>query len=221
MPLPPTLAADIDAYAQKHLNGDLEWHIQFFDFLGDDPALQTRLGKEFFAARYVYKLLEGIHVVAGWSLETEVRLQVFQYASIYEASLHHLLFVGHQDSPTVRSRLRYTTLKQYSIPASARRTFREVEDLVHDGRRIIAAFQAESELPESKVRFEDKVGAAVELGLIKHQLGTELVELYAARNAIHIHADLRKARRWGIEMSRTAYRRLAQFRRQVWTYLEG
>jgi len=219
VPFPAYLAAKVDHYALRDLQGDLEWHIQFFDFLGDDDALQRRLGAEFFSARYIYKLLEGLHLVASWSTETEVRLQVFQYASIYEAALHHLLFRTLPAAPEVRSLLKYRSLKPYSVPAKVKKVFAQLGKVEHDGKVIIPAFLGESSLPDSKVRFEDKVGAAVELGLIKAGLGKDLRDLYEVRNTIHIHAELKKNPQWAVSMSRTAYRRLKLFREQVWSYL--
>lgn len=47
-----------------------------------------------------------------------------------------------------------------------------------------------------KVRFEHKAEVAVELGIIEAGLATGLKEFYAARNMIHIHAELKKGADW-------------------------
>lgn len=80
----------VDEYARKHI-ADEDWHKSFFDFI-DDPKLANRLGEEFLAARYIYKLLEGLEA-DEWLQRAQIRLQILSYASIYEAALHHLLFV--------------------------------------------------------------------------------------------------------------------------------
>ena len=51
--------------------------------------------------------------------------------------------------------------------------------------------------------------------LIEEDLGNELIATYEARNAIHLHAELRKNLTYELNMARTAYRRLAPFRSQL------
>ena len=87
MPFPEPLAEEVDRYARSDLAGDLNWHIEKFSFLAGDVALQRRVGEEFFTARYLYKLLEGLHLSDQWAVAAQARLQVLQYASIYEACL--------------------------------------------------------------------------------------------------------------------------------------
>jgi hypothetical protein len=205
MPFDKDLASRVDEYARSDLAGDLAWHVQRFSFLADDPPLRQRVGEEFYAARYLYKLLEGLRLAESWAQATQVRLQILQYASIYEACLHHVLFVTCEDEPEVRSLGIYRALKRYSVPAGALR------QLQHDGKEIIPAFESESKAPESKVRFEDKVDAAIALGAIERPLGAELKDLYEARNSIHLHAELKKDLSWSLELGRIAYRRMEPF----------
>ena len=67
----------------------------------------------------------------------------------------------------------------------------------------------------NKVRFDEKVSCAVGLQLIEQDLGDELISTYEARNAIHLHAELRKNLRYELDMARIAYRRWALFRSQL------
>lgn len=90
MPLEPETINTVDDYVTKHI-ADPTWHRNFFGFLSD-PNLADRLSDEFMSARYIYKLLEGLEAV-GWLQRAEVRVQLLLYASIYEAVLHHVLFV--------------------------------------------------------------------------------------------------------------------------------
>jgi hypothetical protein len=96
------MAQEVDRYAQSDLPGDLIWHVGQFSFLTDDPRLQSRMGEEFFTARYLYKLLEGVHLEDQWAVSAQARLQVLQYASIYEACLHHVLFELSRHDPRVQ-----------------------------------------------------------------------------------------------------------------------
>ena len=89
MSFPPDVKAAVEEYARAHLPPD-SWYTQFFDFVAD-ADLARRLAEEFKAARTVYKLFRGLDAV-DWMQRAEVRIQVLQYASIYEAVLHHILF---------------------------------------------------------------------------------------------------------------------------------
>jgi hypothetical protein len=53
------------------------------------------------------------------------------------------------------------------------------------------------------------------MGFIEEWLQGELVEFYEARNAIHIHAEIRKSLDYQIDLSRRAYLRMEPFRDQV------
>jgi hypothetical protein len=156
MPFPPPLDEQVDRYARSDLGGDLDWHIAQFPFLADDSALQRRVGEEFFTARYLYKLLEGVHRTEQWARSAQARLQVLQYASIYEACLHHVLFQTFKDRPQVSELGRYSTLKEYDVPPALFKSFE------HDGRQIVTAYMAQKKAEISKIKFEDKVRAAVE-----------------------------------------------------------
>ncbi len=219
MPFDAEIAVAVDQYALADLPGGIEWHVEFFDFLGDDPALQHRLGQEFFAARYMYKVLEGMRDQAEWAKDLQVRYQVLQYASIYEAALHHLLLSTLSGTvPGRRLRRRYQ-LKRYSIPPDLQSEFERLSNATHDGKRIVPAFRAETRIRDGEIRFKAKVAGAVALGLLDETLGKDIKDIYTARNAIHIHAELKRGRLWEINLSRKAYRRMRPFRRQVWRYL--
>jgi hypothetical protein len=205
----------VDSYARGDLDGDVDDHIAFFSFLADDPGLQRRVGEEYFAARYIYKLFEGLRIVDEWGRRAQIQLQVQQYASIYEACIHYLLFAHASDSLQVQELLRIQTLKHYSVDPKLEGRLSEIQ--APNGRRVVAAVEAEIRLSEIKVRFDSKTRAAVALGIIDEALGDELIEFYTARNMIHIHAELRKGVVWAweIEFARQAYWRLERFRDQA------
>src|ERR1700753_1035988 len=196
MPFPESMAQEVDRYARSDLPGDLIWHIGQFSFLADDPRLQSRVGEEFFTARYLYKLLEGIHLGEQWAVSAQARLQVLQYASIYEACLQHVLFELSRHNPRVQQLEKYTPLKPYDVPPGKFKSFE------HDGRQIVAAYRADSKGDISKIRFDDKVDAAVVLGVITESLGSDLKDIYEARNSIHIHAELKKNLEFDVDIGR-------------------
>ncbi|MFZ2117638.1 MAG: hypothetical protein WCB73_06345 [Pseudonocardiaceae bacterium] len=209
MPFNSDARQTIETYVTGHLR-PRDWYDSFFDFVAD-VELARRLGREFYTARYVYKLLEGLSAVDDL-LTAQVKIQVLQYSSIYEAVVHHVLFDLLSDAPEVQSLLTYQSLKTYSVPSAMKE---KIDSLVHDERAIVPAFIASSKIDKSKVRFDDKIRCASQLGLITEWLATELVTLYEARNSIHLHAEIKKDIAWKIEISGTAYWRLQPFREQV------
>jgi hypothetical protein len=87
--------------------------------------------------------------------------------------------------------------------------------LDHDGKKIIPTYEAIGRTDESKVRFDKKAECAEALGLIEGWLKDELVEFYEARNAIHIHAEIRKSLDYQLDLSKRAYLRMQPFKDQL------
>ena len=213
MPFSDSLAQQVNLYARSHLEGDLDWHIDQFSFLADDAALQRRVGEEFYTARYIYKILEGLHLDDQWAVPAQARLQVLQYASIYEACLHHVLFEISRNHPRVQALGKYVSLKSYDVPLAKFRSFD------HDGRTIVSAYWAENRAEVSKIRFDDKTNAAVAMGVIGQSLGEDLKKIYEARNSVHIHAELKKQLEFDLDLGRLAYLRVQPFCEQLGAYV--
>ena len=200
----------ISAYVGAHV-ADEAWHIAYFDFV-KEPALEKRLGEEFISTRYIYKLLEGLEA-DEWLLRAQIRLQVMSYASIYEAVIHHILFDRLSAEPAVISLTEFPMKKQVFIPNASLVLLQK--HLEHDGKQIIPTYEAVGKTDESKVRFDKKAECARALGLIENWLKDELVEFYEARNAIHIHAEIRKSLNYQLDLSKRAYLRMQPFKEQM------
>jgi hypothetical protein len=215
MPFDTETRQTVDAYARQDLNGDLSDHIEFFSFLKSDPELMKRVGEEFYSARYLYKLWEGLRIEDEWARRAQIQLQVQQYASIYEACLHHLLFTCCKDLPQVRALLNLAALKPWSVSQVLQQRLGAINS--PDGRRVVAAIESTIKLDDTKVRFDSKARAAASIGIINDELMQELVDFYTARNMIHIHAELKQGTdwTWKIEFARQAFWRLEKFRDQV------
>lgn len=200
----------ITQYIGAHV-GDEAWHIAYFDFI-DDTDLAKRLGEEFISTRYIYKMLEGLGA-DDWLQRAQIRNQILSYASIYEAVIHHLLFDVFSSEPLVLSLTKFVTKKQISIPANSAALLEK--HLLHEGRKIIPTYEAIGRTDESKVRFDKKAECAEALGLIEPWLKEELIEFYEARNAIHIHAEIRKSMTYQLDLSKRAYRRMQPFKDNI------
>ncbi|BBX15216.1 hypothetical protein CRI77_22390 [Mycolicibacterium duvalii] len=217
MPLPESTRAEVVNYALADLPGDLAWHVSYFDFIGD-ADLRGRIGQEFYAARCLYKLWEGLRIDEQWARQAQVQLQVQQYASIYEASVHHLLFVEAANEPIVQRLNEYRTLVERPLPGHIMDRIRRLD--AGDANDIVGAVMATRRAQESKIRFDSKVAAAVELGMLDEALGEEVKGFYTARNYIHIHAEIRQTDfDWQVSFARDAYRRLEPFKSQVSSWL--
>jgi hypothetical protein len=213
MPFKEEIRVAVDSYARGDLPGDVDHHVEFFEFLDDDPGLQRRVGEEFFTARYIYKILEGLRIDEEWARRAQIQLQVQQYASIYEACLHHVVFVTCGSEPTVRELLKMAGLRPYQVSKELQDGLSAVS--APNGAAVVAAVESEFKRAETTVRFEEKADVAVELGIIDPPLAAELKEFYTARNMIHIHAELRKEPNWELDLAKNAYRRLELLRRQI------
>lgn len=206
----------VDEYARKHIANE-EWHLSYFDFI-DDKKLALRIGEELLAARYIYKLLEGLSA-NEWLQRAQIRLQVLAYASIYEASIHHLLFSNNSENQKVIELTEFPTNKLISIP-TAKMDLLKIH-LEHDGKKIITTYEGVGKTDQTKVRFDRKAECACELEIIEPWLKDELIEFYEARNSIHIHAEIRKGLEYELDLSRRAYWRMQPFKEQVSKWLRG
>jgi hypothetical protein len=217
MPLQEPTRSEAIEYARNDLPGDVAWHVDYFDFISD-PELRERIGQEFYAARNLYKLWEGLRIDENWAKQAQIQLQVQQYASIYEASIHHILFVEAADAPEVQRLFEYEALVERPLPGHIMDRIRGLD--AEDSVNIVGAVRATRRTQESKIRFDSKVAAAVTLGIIDENLGREITGFYTARNYIHIHAELRQTDlEWQISFARDAYRRLLPFKDQASKWL--
>ncbi|HFQ5013732.1 TPA: hypothetical protein ACGUQA_004648, partial [Vibrio vulnificus] len=200
----------IQNYIEGHL-ADWDWHQARFNIISDE-TLRDRLADEFMSARYIYKLLEGM-AADDWLLRAQIRIQVLSYASIYEAVIHHILFEDFKTHPEVIALTEFQAKKVISIPANKLATLEK--ELEHDGKKIIPTYIGIGRTDITKVRFDSKAECAFKLGLIDEWLRDEIIEFYEARNAIHIHAEIRKSLEYQLDLSKRAYRRMEPFIEQI------
>lgn len=124
-----------------------------------------------------------------------------------------MLFGVSKDDSRVQELGKYASLKTYDVPASKFTAFQ------HDGRGFVAAYWAHSKAETSKILFDDKVDAAVDLGMLDPDLGADLKRIYEARNSIHLHAELKKQLEFDLDLGRLAYWRMGPFCEQLSRYV--
>lgn len=209
MPFSESVQKSINEYVEKY-TGDSSFYSEYFWFISDED-LRTRLEEEFKSARYVYKLLEGMQA-KDWLLTAEVRIQILLYASIYEAVLHHVLLQDYATTDSVRRITTYQARKKVNISSTIKQKI--VDAYAPTGE--IAVYQLEpATVDERKIVFEEKAATALELGLIDQPIYELVVKVYSLRNAIHLHAELRRNIAYEIEAARDAYWHLQGFCRRI------
>ena len=239
MPLDKEVKDIVLSYCMRDLPND-SWYENAFDFVKDD-LLKSRLISEFKNARLVYKVFEGI-AAEDELLLAEVKMQVLMYASIYEATIHYVLFDQYyKNTPIVQDLLTQKVNKPFSIPTHQLSAINKL--LFHDEKTIIPYFETSQKRDITKVRFDEKCKAAFLLGIlteipeqndlaanilpdIKPLPGmplfySELVRIYEVRNAIHLHAEIKKDIDYHLELSKIAYLRMQPFLQQIKTKLSA
>jgi hypothetical protein len=206
-PFPKEIIEAINSLVTKHLAPE-ESDVKYFDFI-TDLSLAKRLSEEFRGARYIYKFLSGMDAT-DWLLRAQVRIQVLMYASIYEAALHHILFEDLKDTEEVTALLTQLTTKEKALAEPTRKALSKY--LIHEGKECRLVYSTKQKRDISKIRFDEKATTALSLGILDKDLAKELIELYEVRNAIHIHAELKKGIQYEIDIAKLAYRRMTKFK---------
>lgn len=230
MPFRKDIQKYIYKYCANHLP-DEDWLENEFNFIKKEE-LRNRIKTEYKNARNVYKIFEGLEV-ENELLLAEVRLQILMYASIYETILHYIIFDEYyRDEKCVKDLLVQKTLKEYSIPQQNLKKISN--ELHHDQKNIITCYRTTVKRDITKVRFDEKCIVAKELGILKDIkldmpkidertgktvnkicLCNDLISIYEMRNAIHIHAEIKKDIEYHLYMSKLAYKRMRPFIDQV------
>lgn len=215
--------AEIKAKIYEYCNGHLpenSWYEQEFDFIKDIP-LKKRLIEEFKGIRFAYKLYEGIQATDE-NFIFEVRHQIFSYATIYEATIHHLLYTYYSDTQAFHKMKYHDAPAKIGIPSHQLAKLNKF--LNHNGDTIIPYHIQERQKDDTQIRFDDKCRTAEELGILHKFVGKdgeevdivrEIIEIYSYRNAIHLVAELRKGVEYELELSKRAYRRMRPFIDQI------
>lgn len=234
MPFEKEIVTYITEYCQRDLPRD-QWYENEFNFVKNDN-LRRRIITEFRNAREIYKIFEGMGAKDELLL-AEVRLQVLMYASIYEAVIHYVLFDEYyKEDSRVKDLLIQNVCKPYSIPSAKIEKLKN--ELEHDGKQMVPYFQTTQKRDITKIRFDEKCKVAESIGLIKHfelsekltiideetgetkeietaDLCSELIKFYEIRNAIHIHAEVKKEIIYHLDLSMLAYKRMRPFIDQI------
>jgi hypothetical protein len=211
MPLDKSIRDNILEYCNRHLANE-QWFEAEFDFI-HDTRLVNRLALEFYSARYIYKLGEAL-AAENKQLHSHLKFQIMQYASIYEAIIVHLLWQRFAEHDAVKRICKHPVFKpEGKLPKNIRLTTRQSEEL------YICALREAEHSPHS-IKFDDKIGAAIEIGFLHPTLGKEIGDFYKLRNAIHIETAVKRQVEYEMTQAQLAYRRMRPFIKGIRTFLE-
>jgi hypothetical protein len=196
-------------YVDKHLPDD-SFYENYFWFISD-ADLKIRLEEEFRSARYIYKILEGMQA-KDWLLTAQVKVQILRYASIYEAVLHHVLLQDYAGTPEVTDLCSIEHHKPINISGVIRQKIQST----YNPTGSISVYETEiRKKDERKITFEEKADTALGLGLINKKIKDIVCDVYSLRNAIHLHAEIRRGIAYEIQAAKEAYWHLQGFCQQI------
>jgi len=210
MPLEERIRDTIKDYCTKDLAGDLNWHIQQFSFI-DNTELQNKLGRAFYSARFVAKLMEATNA-DGDIIHPFVKFQIIQYASIYEAVVNYLLWNKFADNAEV---ITLQTHKAYKPIAALGR----LTKMTYDGDEITACIYKDAKTHRNSIPFKDKVDCAVRIGFIDVAYSEDIKNIYALRNLAHLESEAERNIEMELEDSKKGYWRLKPFLEKVNEFL--
>jgi hypothetical protein len=206
MPLDKTLRNSIDAYCKRDLPGDLQWHVDQFSFIAD-IELKKRLGRAFYSARYVAKLMEAL-LAAGDEIHPFVKFQIMQYASIYEAVIVHLLWNRYAGHPDVKSLETHKAYRPVTALGSKTR-------MKYDGEDIFPCVYRDARTPRTSIPFRDKVDCAVRIGFVDEAYAGDIKRIYELRNLAHIENEAEKQIEVEVEHAKQGYWRIKPFLEKI------
>jgi hypothetical protein len=205
---------EVASYVKAHLPEDNFYQNYFW--LISDKALRSRLVDEYKAARYIYKLLEGLQV-KDELLVAQCKIQILLCASIYEAVLHHVLLQEYLSAQEVKDLTTYQHRKAINISQVIRNSIQQAYKPVGD----ISVYENQSRtVDERKIVFEEKAETARKLGLVDQKIKDVICDVYSMRNAIHLHAELRRGVTYDLNAAQKAYWHLQGFTKQIGDKLE-
>ena len=210
MPLEKTLRESVRSYCVQDLPGDLAWHVAQFSFI-ENVELKKRLGRAFYSARYMAKLMEAIRA-SGDEVHPFVKFQITQYASIYEAVISYLLWSKYADHHEVKALETHKAYKPVAALGSA-------ATMCFGQEKIFTCVYRDSRTPRNSIPFKDKVDCAVRIGFVEEAYAEDIKGIYTLRNLAHIETEAEKQIDVEIEQSKTGYWRIKPFLEKIATTL--
>ena len=211
MPLDSKMRDDIHNYCTRDLPGDVSWHINKFNFIDDNEELKKRVGRAFYSARYMSKLMEGIYA-SGDEIHSFVKFQIIQYAAIFEAVISYLLWNKFSNHDEMKQLAIHKSYK----PVSA---FGSLVEMKYGDEEIYTCVYRDAKTPKNSIPFHIKVDCCVRIGFIDAKFAEDIKNIYKLRNLAHIETEASKNIEVEIEHSKLGYWRMQPFLEKINEYL--
>lgn len=212
MPLEKELRDSIHTYCVRDLPGDLQWHVKQFDFI-ENEELKKRLGRAFYSARYMAKLMEAMQATSD-EVHAFIKFQITQYASIYEAVISYLLWSKYAEHSEVKALQIHKSYKPVSALGS-------IAKMQYGDEEVFTCVYRDAKTPRNSIPFKDKVDCAVRIGLVDEAYAEDIKHIYALRNLAHIETEAEKQIDVEIAQSKAGYWRIKPFLERIATELNG
>ncbi len=173
MPLDDSTIDEVLTYCKRDLPQNHDWYINEFDFI-EDTALKESLAREFYTARYIYKLMEALFL-EDYELHAHLKFQIIQYASIYEAVINYLLLNNFKEDANVKKISTHTSLREITALSG-------LTEITYEGNKIFTCLKKETKTPWTSIPFHDKVDASVDIGFVDEIYAEEIKSFYTLRN---------------------------------------
>lgn len=213
MPLDPSLIRTISDYYHRDI-GTYSSYLQQFNFI-DNQTLRERLAQEFYIARYAAKLQEALDFDHNsFELLGHLKLQIIQYAGIYEAVISHLLldkFPTHSTVKKLGTRIEYRKVNALA----------DSTNIQHNGEQVFLCRQANVQEPWVYVRFEDKLNAAKEIGFLDEADASIILEIYKLRHSVHIEKAVKDEIVFEMKQCKQAYFTMQNFTNKISNFLNS
>lgn len=206
MPLEEAQRSAVHAYCKRDLPGDLQWHVDQFAFIADEE-LRKRLGRAFYSARYVGKLMEAL-LASGDEIHPFVKFQIMQYASLYEAVVSYLLWTRYVDHAEVKALQTHKAYKPVNALGS-------MTSMKYGEEPLFTCVYRDAKTPRNSIPFKDKVDCAVRIGFIDAAYAEDIKRTYELRNLAHIETEAEKQIEVELEHAKTGYWRIKPFLERI------
>lgn len=198
-------------YKNAHTH-EIDWFKEYFDFI-DDHSLQTHLAEAYYQARFLYKIMQGLHLTS-FKRTSIIKFQIQQYASIFEAMIDYTLEKFNKED--IKELLKEPEYKPVSILSQ-----NTILSLTTNGvtEPIFTCKKASRSVPLKKTRIDKRTEIAEKLGIISATIKSEFDSLYDLRNHIHLLKAASADYRPKIEEATKAFRLMEPIRSSVELYI--
>lgn len=193
--------------------GSYTSHLEMFNFI-EEEELQKRIAMEFYIARYIAKLQIALKLTTGsFELFGFLKMQLVQYGGIFEAIITYLLKEKYIENDAVKSICKKTEYKIAHI-------FPSGISVKQGDAELFLCSKKESETDKLEyIKLEDKLKAAVKIGLISDEIKIAVLDTYELRSSVHIQTAVKKTIEFEIKHCRDAFYTLIDFLKQIRTFL--